>query len=133
MQIDSVDIDLLIPDPDNANTHDEKNLKAIRGSIKKFGMVEPLVVRRQNNVVIGGNGRLAVLKELGHAEAPVHYVDLDDQKAKALGIALNRTSELSKFDTDVLMKQLKELQDSDFDIGDIGFDAEDIKFDVPPV
>lgn len=133
MQIDSVDIDLLIPDPDNANTHDEKNLKAIRGSIKKFGMVEPLVVRRQNNVVLGGNGRLTVLKELGHTEAPVHYVDLDDQRAKALAIALNRTSELSRFDTDVLMKQLKDLQDSDFDIGEIGFDAEDIQFDVPPV
>ena len=133
MQIDHVDIDLLIPDPDNANTHDEKNLKAIRGSIKQFGVVEPLVVRRQNNVVIGGNGRLTVLKQLGHTEVPVHYVDLDDQKAKALAIALNRTSELSEFNTDVLMKQLKELQNSDFDIGEIGFDAEDIQFDVPPV
>lgn len=130
LKTESVDIDLLIPDPDNANTHDEKNLKAIRGSIKQFGVVEPLVVRRQNNVVIGGNGRLQVLKELGHATVPVHYVDFDDQKAKALALALNQSAKTSTFDTDILTKQLKALADMDFDIGEIGFD--DFKFDIEP-
>lgn len=126
MQITEVDIETLIPDPNNANTHDDKNLAAIRGSIKKFDVVEPLIVRRQNNIVIGGNGRLTVLKELGHKTVPVHYVDFDDQKAKALAIALNQTASLSSFDMEILGGQLQELYEGDFDIGEIGFDVSDI-------
>lgn len=134
MHVDLVDIETLIPDPNNANTHDDKNLSSIRGSIKQFGIVEPLVVRKQNNVVIGGNGRLTVLKQLGYKEIPVHYVDVDDQKAKALGIALNRTSELSTWDMDILGVQLQELREFGFDIGEIGFDIDDFKTsDFEPV
>jgi DNA modification methylase len=126
MKIDHVDIDVLISDPSNARTHDKKNLAAIRGSIKQFDVVEPLIVRKQNNVVIGGNGRLEVLKELGHKTVPVHYVDFDDQKSKALGLALNRTSELAAWDMDVLGSSLQELMEFDFDIGEIGFEEKDL-------
>lgn len=93
-----VDVEILIPDPENARKHSNKNLAAIRGSIKKFGIVEPLIVRRQNNVVIGGNGRLQVLHEIGIKKVPVHYVDMDDLKAKALSLALNRTAELAEWE-----------------------------------
>ena len=129
MEIDRVDIDILITDPDNARKHDEKNIKAIIGSLKKFDQVEPLVVRRQNNVVIGGNGRLEAMKKMGMTEVSVHYVDLDDQKAKALALALNRTSELATWDDDILGKALQTLQEDGFDIGDIGFDVGD--WDTP--
>lgn len=131
MKIENVDIELLIPDPNNANTHNEKNLAAIRGSIKQFDVVEPLVVRRQNNVVVGGNGRLVVLKELGYKTVPVHYVDFDDQKAKALALALNRTSELSEWNMDILGATLQELNEFDFDIGEIGFDLGEFALDKP--
>jgi len=129
MEISHVDIDILITDPDNARKHDEKNIKAIIGSLKKFDQVEPLVVRRQNNVVIGGNGRLEAMKKMGMSEVSVHYVDLDDQKAKALALALNRTSELATWDDDILGKALQTLQEDGFDIADIGFDVGD--WDTP--
>ncbi len=126
MKVEIVDIESLIPDPQNARKHDAKNLAAIRGSIKQFEMVEPLIVRRSNNVVIGGNGRLAALKEMGHTTAPVHYVDFDDQKARALSLALNRTAELAEWDVDVLNSTLDALLNEGFEIEDIGFDADDL-------
>jgi ParB-like chromosome segregation protein Spo0J len=122
LKIEQVDIELLIPDPDNARKHGEKNMQAIRGSIKKFDMVEPLIVRRQNNVVIGGNGRLEALKELGYKTVPVNYIDYDDQKSKALALALNRTAELAEWDQDILGGQLQALFEDGFEIGEFGFD-----------
>lgn len=118
MQVVDVDIETLIPDPENARTHDEKNLAAIRGSIKQFDVVEPLVVWKKNNVVLGGNGRLDVMKKMGFKTAPVHYVDLDDKKAKALALALNRTAELADWNMDRLKEQLAEIDDPEL----IGFD-----------
>lgn len=131
MKVDTVDIETLIPDPDNARTHDAANLAAIRGSLKQFDVVEPLVVRRQNNVVIGGNGRLAALKELGYKKVPVHYVDFDDQKAKALALALNRTAELAAWDDEILGKTLQALQEDGFEIEGIGFDLGEFGIEPP--
>lgn len=128
MKIIDVDIESLIPDPENARTHDEKNLAAIRGSIKQFDVVEPLVVWKKNNVVLGGNGRLEVMKKMGFKTAPVHYVDLDDKKAKALALALNRTAELADWNMDRLKEQLAEIDDPEL----IGFDEDFVKFDDDP-
>lgn len=125
MDIVEVDIEALIPDPENARTHDDKNLAAIRGSIKQFDVVEPLVVQRRNNIVLGGNGRLEVMKAMGFKTAPVHYVDLDDKKAKALALALNRTAELADWNMERLREQLAEIDEPEL----IGFDEDFVKFD----
>jgi len=125
MDIVDVDIEALIPDPENARTHDDKNLAAIRGSIKQFDVVEPLVVQRRNNIVLGGNGRLEVMKAMGFKTAPVHYVDLDDKKAKALALALNRTAELADWNMERLKEQLAEIDEPEL----IGFDEDFVKFD----
>lgn len=133
MQIDTVlvDIETLIPDPNNERRHDEKNLKAIRNSLKQFGQVEPLIVRRQNNIVIGGNGRLEAMKAIGLTEAVIHYVDFDELKSKALRVALNRTSELASWDEAMLGNTLQELREHDFDLDELGFDISSLDGPVP--
>src|SRR5580765_6129604 len=85
-------------DPANARRHDERNLAAIADSIRTFGQVEPLVVQRATGKVIGGNGRLEVLRKQGATECDVVEVDVNDTQAAALGIALNRTAELAEWD-----------------------------------
>ena len=122
MKTVEVSIQTLVSDPNNARLHNEKNLNAIKGSIKKFGVVEPLVVRRANNQVIGGNGRLSVLKELGYKQVPVNYVDVDEKTAIAMGAALNRTAELAEWDKDVLGSQLQSLFEDDWDVEEFGFE-----------
>lgn len=129
MKTQKIAIDKLIPDPDNARKHSEKNLKAIRGSISQFGQVEPIVVQQDTMRVIGGNGRLEAFKELGFSEVDVVLVDLDNVKAKALALALNKTAELAEWDDEILLSQLEMLEEMDFDIGDIGFEEVTPDFD----
>jgi ParB-like chromosome segregation protein Spo0J len=127
MEIKSVPIADLVTDPANARRHDTKNLEAIRGSLSAFDQVEPLIVQRGTNVVIGGNGRLEAMKKLGWTDAKVHYVDFDHTKARALGISLNRTGELADWDNAVLGETLESLRLDGIDLGEIGFSGDDLE------
>lgn len=98
-------------DPANARLHPDENLADIRASLKEFGQVEPLVVQKSSSKIIGGNGRYKVMLELGWTECDVAFVDMDNIKATALGIALNRAGERAEWDTDVLNKLLAEIGD----------------------
>ena len=74
----------LHPDPGNARAHNERNMAAIRDSLVRFQQAEPLVVQRGTGRVIGGNGRLAAMLELGWTECDIAEVDVDDREARAL-------------------------------------------------
>ncbi len=83
-------------------------MESLCRSVSHWGMVEPLVVRRSDHLVIGGNQRLEVAKALGMAAAPVVYVELSDAEAKALNIALNRIR--GEWDLPKLGELLEDLQ-----------------------
>ncbi|NOT02184.1 MAG: ParB N-terminal domain-containing protein [Phycisphaerales bacterium] len=84
MNIRTVRIDEIHVDPTNARRHGEKILEAIAASLKSFEQVEPLVVQKSSGRVIGGNGRLEVLRRGGASECDVVEVDLNDAEARAL-------------------------------------------------
>jgi DNA modification methylase len=120
-----VPISQLHADPGNANTHDERNLRTIRDSLREFGQVEPLVVQKGTGRVIGGNGRLEVMRDEGVHEVDVVEFEGSEVQARALAIALNRTAKTSVFDDTILAEQLRALQSEDFPIAGAGFtDAE---------
>lgn len=83
-------------------------MESLRRSVSHWGMVEPLVVRRSNQLVIGGNQRLETAKALGMAAVPVVYVELSDAEAKALNLALNRIR--GEWDLPKLGELLEDLQ-----------------------
>lgn len=116
----------LVEDPNNARSHPERNLAAIKESLNKFGQVEPLVVQAGTNVVIGGNGRLAVMRELGWDTAEIVEVELDDRQATILSLSLNRTSDLSLFDADKLQELLDDLGSLDLDMDAMGLSEDDL-------
>lgn len=107
--ITTVPIDQLKPDPKNARTHDETNLAAIAGSLGAFGQVEPLLVQKGTGRIIGGHGRLETMKRMGETHAQVVELDITDEKADALNIALNRTAELAGWHNPTLIERLQEL------------------------
>lgn len=121
-----VKLDALHVDPSNVNTHPERNLEQIRGSLRQFGQVEPLVVQKSTGKVIGGNGRLEVMKALGWTECDVVELGLSNTEATALGIALNRTAETSERDPVRLAEVLQALQSEDFDLDAVGFNAMEV-------
>jgi len=61
----------------------------LRKSIETFGYVDPLVWNKHTGNLVGGHQRYWILLDMGATEADVSVVDLDDDREKALNIALN--------------------------------------------
>ncbi|MBK8172778.1 MAG: DNA modification methylase [Sandaracinaceae bacterium] len=120
-----VPIESIHLDPANARAHPERNLQSIKGSLARFGQVEPLVILKSTGRIIGGNGRLVAMKSLGWAECDIVELDISDLEATALGIALNRTSELAEWDEDALASILAALKTEDA-LDGVGFDEREI-------
>jgi hypothetical protein len=98
------------PDPRNAKKHSESQIAQIVQSIERFGFVEKLVIR-PNGQLISGEGRLEALKRVGREQVECRVVSgLNEAGYKALGLALNRIGENSRWDEDVLREILGELQ-----------------------
>ncbi|MCH8151417.1 MAG: DNA modification methylase [Planctomycetes bacterium] len=97
----------------------------LKRSITDYGLVEPLVVNRRNNRLIGGHQRLHVLRALGELEVDVVLVDLDEANERALAVALNQIS--GRWDMQKLGALLDELVKlPDFDATRTGIDLPDI-------
>lgn len=92
----------------------------LKRSIKEFGYVEPVIWNKRTGNVVGGHQRLKVLKDLGHTDVDCVVVDLDEQKEKALNIALNKIS--GEWDNDLLTALLKDLDGQGYDVTLTGFD-----------
>jgi len=121
LNIHRVPLDSLHLDPANARAHGDRNLDSIADSLKRFGQTEPLVVQASTGRVIGGNGRLEVMRKLGWVECDVVQLDIDGLEATALGIALNRTAETATWCDETLGRLLAELR-AEGALDGVGFD-----------
>jgi DNA modification methylase len=126
VKVESVAVDVLSFDAQNARKHSDKNLGAIQGSLEQFGQRKPIVVTAEN-VVVAGNGTLQAALNLGWKKIDVVRVPVDwsADQVKAFALADNRTAELAEWDTKELAKQLDDLIDAGFDVSEFGFSAED--------
>ena len=122
LQVETIFIDDLELDPNNARTHNEKNIKAICESLAQFGQRKPIVVNA-DDVVIAGNGTVEAARKIGLKTLDVVRVPADwsEEKIKAYALADNRTAELAAWSSDILISQLTELRDMDWDINALGF------------
>jgi ParB-like chromosome segregation protein Spo0J len=112
--------------PGNPRKMSVEEYEKLKQSILRFGLVDPLVINPQNEV-IGGNQRLKVLRELGWDEVDVVVVDLPKEKEKALNIALNKIK--GEFDEDLLKVFALDLEPADIELLDLGeTDFEEIEF-----
>lgn len=60
----------------------EKEYEALKASISRWSLVEPLVVNLRTGNLVGGHQRYNVLLDLGHTEAEAAVVDLDEKQEK---------------------------------------------------
>jgi len=134
MQIETLDITDLTPDPKNARQHDAQNIKAIEGSLSQFGQRKPIVIT-EANVIVAGNGTVTAAKNLGWQtiEAVRVPADWSADQVKAFALADNRTAELASWEPEVLASQLIDLDEAGFAIKELGFDPLDYqpKFFAP--
>ena len=108
--------------------------RIIRESLERFGQVEPLVVRKSSGLVVGGNGRLRAMREMGWTDAQIVEVEITDEQAIALGIALNRSAELAEWDAARLVQSLAAIANTGDDedglttsLAGIGFDVAELE------
>ena len=96
---------------------------ALRRSLEQHEIVEPLVVNIHNMRCIGGNQRLAVMRDMGITEALCSIIDQPDEiQEKKLCLALNRID--GRWDTDKLGDLLR---DDDVLEWETGFDEAEVR------
>ena len=123
--------DDLIPYAMNAKAHPVAQVEQIANSIKAFGWTQPIVVDKDNVVVIG-HGRLMAAKELHLDKVPVVMRDdLSEEQIKALRLADNKTNE-SEWITSKLDEELAELAIEGYDMEQFGFDVGDVDISENP-
>jgi len=128
MKIQNINIKEIKPYEKNAKIHPKKQIEQVANSIKRFGWVQPLVVDKDNNLIIG-HCRLLAAKLLDIKEVPTLRVEnLSEQEIRALRLADNKLNE-SEWDMDLAIEELKELPEEIFNL--TGFDKELLITDDP--
>lgn len=94
---------------------EDEKYQAIERSLKRHGLVQPIVWNRRTNTVVSGHQRLTVLEAQGETEVTVSVVDLDDIQEKELNVALNKIT--GEWDDDKLSVILNELGEEAIDTG----------------
>lgn len=128
MQWKTLSVDALRPaayNPRKKLKAGDKEYEKIKNSILEFGYVEPIIVN-YDMTVIGGHQRLTVLKDLGYTEVQCVEVHIEDEnKVKALNIALNRIT--GAWNEQLLADLIVDLQSANFNTDFTGFEAPEIE------
>ncbi len=118
------DVSEVDPHPENANMGD---LDAIKESIRINGYYAPILVQSSTGYILAGNHRYRAARELGHTAVPVIYIDVDDEAAKRIMVADNRTTRLGHDDDALLAALLEEIGDSDTGLLGTGYSHADLQ------
>ncbi|MBI2669527.1 MAG: DNA modification methylase [Candidatus Yanofskybacteria bacterium] len=123
-----VPVSQLKPAAYNPRKWNQSQTEALTESMKRYGLVDPLIANSapdRRHILIGGHFRLKIAKDLNYEKVPVVYVNIPDiEKEKELNIRLNKNT--GEFDLEVLR---------DFDeafLADIGFSSQELDsiFDI---
>lgn len=106
-----VPIETLIPYENNPRRIPQDAIDAVATSIQLYGWQQPIVVDKDNVIVVGHTRRLAAMS-LGMTEVPILVSNLPEEKLKEYRLVDNRTGEMSGWDHNALVMELREFDDS---------------------
>ena len=126
MKVKKIDINKLQPASYNPRQISTKQYKDLKESVNRFGIVDPIIVNKNGNVVIGGHQRLKVCKDLKHTEIDCVVLDLTKEEERELNIRLNKSG--GEFDIDILANEfeIEELKDWGFKEIELGLNIDKI-------
>lgn len=122
LTVESVPLEDLVPDPDNPREISPAEAAKLRAAMERFGLVLPVVANRRDRRIIGGHQRAALAADLGLDAVPVVWLDLDDDEARTLNLALNRIA--GTWDLDALGAVLATLDNGARQLA--GFDPDEL-------
>ena len=121
-----VPIERLVPYANNARTHSPEQINKLRGSLREFGFVSPVIIDKDYGI-LAGHGRVMAARAEGMENVPCVFVDhLTEAQKKAYILADNRFALDAGWDEDMLRVEMEALQDMDFDVSLTGFDESEI-------
>jgi len=133
MIIEIKKISELTPAPYNPRESTEKQESQLKQSLKKFGVVEPIIYNKQTGYIVGGHFRVRELQKLGYTEIECVIVDLSEEDEKELNIRLNANT--GQWDWDELANnfELEDLNDWGLEVPNMKheLEAEDDNFEEP--
>lgn len=120
--------------PGNARRGD---VDAIAKSLEINGQFQPIIYQLSTQYVLAGNHTLEAARKLRWAEIEAAPVDVNDDEARKIVLAANRTADLATYDLDALSAMLREVDDltgtgfTDDDVTDLLDDDNEPEGDVP--
>lgn len=110
----------------NPRTINKKQFKDLKASLKKFGLIDPIIInssKDRNNVIIGGHQRSRAWLDLGNDTIPCVILDLPINEEMELNLRLNKNG--GKFDDDLLLNYFDEEL-----LFDVGFTVNDLNINL---
>lgn len=124
--VETWSVDRLKPYERNARKHPAEQIEQLRGSVRKFGQVWPILVR-PDGTVIAGHGRFEALKVEGFTELKVIVAaGWSEEQCRAFGLLDNKVALNSEWDEDALGLELADLSTLGVGLGDLGFGEDEL-------
>ena len=110
----------------NPRTISKKQFKDLVSSLKKFGLIDPIIInssKDRQNIIIGGHQRSRAWLELGNDTIQCVVLDLSINDEMELNLRLNKNG--GKFDDDLLLNYF----DEDL-LFEVGFTVNDLNINL---
>ena len=125
-KVENVKLCDLHPYAGNSRVHSERQIVALKDSLREFGVVKPILID-ENNTILAGHGVYAAAQELQLDVLPcIRNKELSDEQKRAFVIADNRLSDMSYFDMSKVVEELQLLSEQNYDTMVTGFDLNEL-------
>ncbi len=121
--IEMVDVEKLVLHPANPRQGD---IGAIFSSIQENGWFGVLVAQRSTGHVLAGNHRLRAAVQAGITRVPVHYLDVDDDRALRVLLADNKSNDMASYNDAALAELLQLLESTEQGLLGTLYDGDDL-------
>jgi DNA modification methylase len=126
LAIEYLSVDSLKSAPHNSRTHTKKQKALIAESIRRFGMVTPVAIDADGQLIYG-HARVEAARLAGLDQVPVVRLEhLSPNERRAYLLADNRLALEAGWNRELLALELQELQALDFDLPALGFSLPEI-------
>ena len=106
----------------------ESARKKLKAGLKKFGLVQPIIVNKRSMNIVGGHKRIEEMDTIlrnDDYDLHVAMIDVDERGEVSLNVLLNNTSVMGEWDIFALQDLHRLFPDIDY-VSDFGFDESEV-------
>jgi len=123
----------LIPYARNSRTHSDAQVAQIAASIREFGWTNPVLLDGDNGI-IAGHGRIMAAQKLGETQVPtIELGHMSETQKRAYIIADNKLALNAGWNEQMLVLEIQDLKDVNYDLGLMGFSFDELEAMSPQV